>query len=153
MIREAIEVVIGDISWKLLKLRYGIDYSKVVLVLTNEDTDVDACALKYLDKYVERKVANEAIVIVFGNKERDDKAEKYHFKHKTKFIHCNKKTIDRIYKRNCLSKIRNNIVFTYIDKTENNLLGRFLRETDINADDVVCLAFYNLRMNPDEIGI
>ena len=152
MIREIIEVVAGDVSWNLLKLRYHIDYSKVVLVLTGENADVDDYALKYLDKYIERKVAKEAVVIALDKNEREKLKSKYSFKYKTKIIVCSSKKIDRIYKRKCLNKINNNLVFTYIDKTKNNLLGKFLRETDINAKDVVCLALYNFRTNPEEIG-
>lgn len=152
MVREAIEVIIGDFKWKLLKLRYSLNYSRVVLVLTGENEEVDHCALNYLDNYVDRKVAKEAVVVVPDEKDREEILGKYHFKHKTKVIICNSKKIERIYKRNCLSKLSKNLVFTYVDKTQNNLLGRFMRETDINAEDVVCLALYNFRLCPDEIG-
>jgi hypothetical protein len=53
--------------------------------------------------------------------------------------------IASIYNWYRVVRFNKNMFFTYTDKTKDNLLGRFMRETDINEKDAVCLAIYNFR--------
>ena len=43
---------------------------------------------------------------------------------------------------------RKNVVFTFVKTNKDNLLEHFINKTDINEEDVVCLALYNLREIP-----
>ena len=38
-----------------------------------------------------------------------------------------------------------NIVFTYAFRPQDNLLGKVLKETQVNEEDAVCLGLYHLR--------
>ena len=150
MVKESIDATIGSILWNFIRIRDHINYSKVVLMLTGENKEVDKKALEYLDFVIRRKYANKAIIYAPNNGiyEFANKNLKSEYEVSTKQIRL--KTMDHIYKRYCLSKMFRNLFWTYIDKTDENLLGRFLRETDIDAEDVVCLAIYNLREIPEK---
>ena len=148
MFREIVDVIKGDLHWKKLKKSERIDYSKVVVVLTGENAEVDEYALIYLDELIRRKVAGEALILTHSEKIADKARQCNYITYPYKVKIVKEKIIYLIYKRYCIGKFFKNLFFTYTDKSKNNLLGRFIRETDINAEDVVCLAIYNLRMIP-----
>ena len=56
--------------------------------------------------------------------------------------------IKLLYKWYCMDGRRKNVVFTFVKTNKDNLLEHFINETDINEEDVVCLALYNLREIP-----
>ena len=144
MIKESLEVILGYLLWLDIKRRYHMDYGKVALVLTGENDKVDGYALSYLDHVMERKCAKEALVIVPGKK--DVKTVLLHsYRHpvRTKIMSDGK--IKLLYKWHCLDKFYRNLIFTYVRTNRDNLLERFLSETEINEQDAVCLALYNLR--------
>lgn len=150
MIRETVEVLKGSFCWNIIKLTEKIDDTKVVLVLTGEDTNVDNYALMYLDEVIKRKFASKAIIITFNKKVADKVISCKTISHPVKIKIMNERMIELIYKRYCLDKFNKNLFFTYIDKTQDNLLGRFMREMSVDARNVVCLALYNLRKVPEK---
>lgn len=151
MMKEINKVLAGIFFWNYLKLRDQLNYSKVVLVLTGENKDVDKYALIYLDAIIRRRNVKEAIIyalndeaVVFAKTELHSAYPVIVKKVKPIIIEC-------IYKRYTMEKFYKNIFWTYTYKTANNLIGRFMLETEINAEDVVCLAIYNLRQIPDGV--
>lgn len=152
MIKEIIDVLKGCVVWQKLKHKEHIDYTKIVLVLTGENKEVDYYSLVHLNDVIERKHA-KTVIIITDKYEIVDEVHKFKgCKYPIKIRILKSKHIDCIYKWYSIDKFFYNIFFTYTDKTKNNLLGRFLRETDINAEDVVCLAIYNLRQIPKEVN-
>lgn len=151
MIREVCGVLKGSFLWTLLKIRDRLNYKKIVLVLSGENPEVDKYALMYLDYVLERKSAKSVVIYVMNEEMRIFAKDNIQTGYKYKIKRLSEKTIDYIYKRYVFNKFYKNIFWTYVDKTPNNLLGRFMRETDINAEDVVCLAIYNLRQIPKKV--
>lgn len=148
MIRQCLVVIKGYLVWLGVKLRENVDYKKVVLVLTGENDRVDDYALRYLDHVIERKYANEALVIA-PDKEMAEKVSRYDYIHRVKAMVLPMKKIVLIYKWFCLDKyFFKNLIFTYTRTNSDNMLGRIMDETDIDEEDVVCLALYKLRTIP-----
>ncbi len=153
MVKQSIEIIKGYFIWSVLKWKEHLDYKKVVLVLTGENAKVDDYAIRYLDYVMERKSAEQALVLVSDeNAAQKVSLNVCRHKVKTKMI-CEKK-IERIFKWYCLDKFYKNLIFTYVRTNKDNLLERFLNETEINEEDIVCLALYNLRKVPvKEAGV
>lgn len=149
MIKESLEVILGHFLWLAIKWRYCMDYSKIALVLTGENETVDEYALSYLDHVIERKCAKEALVIVSDRKAvKRPLIRRCRYPVRTKVISDRK--IKLIFKWHCLDKFYKNLIFTYVRTNQDNLLERFLNETEINEEDAVCLALYNLREIPEQ---
>ena len=148
MIKQCLDVTKGYLIWSAVRLRENVDNKKVVLVLTGENDKVDDYALRYLDHVIERKYADEALVIA-PDRGMAEKVFRYDYSHRVKVKVLPMKKIALIYKWYCLDKLFfKNLIFTYIRTTSDNLLGRIMDETDIDEEDVVCLALYNLRTIP-----
>lgn len=135
----------GRILWCKLKILNRISYNKVVICLSNDSTELDKQVLKYLPEFMKRKQVNKAIV--FSDKTIDDA-------NKCISINVEYKSITaiemaKLYDYYCFNKFFDNIVFTYTDSPKDNLLGRFLRETEVTEEDAACLALYHLRTIPN----
>ena len=133
-----------------MKIQYRINGSKIVLVLSGENELVDFYALKYLDRAIERKQAREALILTYTEQSFQMLKDYRAYTYPITIKRIKKTKIDRIYRWYRMVKFSPNIFFTFTDKTKDNLLGKFIRETDINEKDVVCLAIYNFRMVPEE---
>lgn len=150
MLKDWLEILMGNLAWKYLKIVNGIDSTKVVLVLTGENELVDWYALKYLDRAIDRKQARKALILAYEENILQ-LAEGYpSFLHSVRIKRVSKRKIDLIYGWYRMVKFNKNLFFTFTDKTKDNLLGRFIRETEINEKDAVCLAIYNFRIIPEE---
>lgn len=149
MIKEICDVLAGSFLWTILKIKDQLDYSKVVLVLSGENKDVDKYALVYLDTVIDRKRAAKAVIYVTDDETKTFTEKNLNTRYPVKIKKLKSSTVDHIYRRYTIEKFYKNLFWTYTDKTRNNLLGRFIRETEINAEDVVCLAIYNLRQIPN----
>ena len=150
MFKETLHILHGVFLWRMLRLKYAIDYKKVVLVPVNEIRDLDYYALAHLEDYMERKYAKEAIVLYEG-KDTYHLAEEVLAEYgsggnKVRLCPCDRKTIETIYDYYSFHKFFDNIVFTYAFRPEDNLLRKVLSETQVNEEDAVCLGLYRLRM-------
>ena len=83
MIKQCLDVTKGYLIWTAVRLRENVDYKKVVLVLTGENERVDDYALRYVDHVIERKYANEALVIA-PDRETAEKVSRYDSIHRVK---------------------------------------------------------------------
>ena len=149
MITEIFDACIGEYIWKKLCYRKKITHNEMVLVLTMENEEVDRIALQYLDMLIDRRNLNRAIIIVPKN--CVDLTQSINYKYPIVIVRMNQRNIFRLYKRYCLDKFYVNIYWTYISKTKNNLLGRFISETQIDVRDIVCLSIYKFREIPSKI--
>ena len=147
MLRQSLMIIKGYIIWLQLRVKEHLDDKKFVLIVTEENEKVDQYALKYLDYVMERKYTKEALVIV-SNQGTAKKVSKYHYKHQIKIKIMPFQKIKLLYKWYCMDGRRKNVVFTFVKTNKDNLLEHFINETDINEEDVVCLALYNLREIP-----
>ncbi len=137
----------GWLFWQRVKIKYGINYSKALIVLSDENHELDKQVLLHLSDFAERKhvdctvvlcdesCVSEWILLLSGN-------------NKVQIHIMSKDDMEKLYDYYCFIKFFENIVFTYTDKPEDNLLGTYLRETDVNEEDAACLALYHLRSIP-----
>lgn len=147
MLKQAKQAIAGQLIWNKLKRQEHLDYSKVVLVLTGENEQVDLYALMYLDQLIDRKSADMALII--SDKQTCiDMVPQFHYQHKVQTKLMPENQIILLQKRFCLDKFFINLFFTYVRTPKDNLIERFLTETDINEEDVVCLCLYNFRKIP-----
>lgn len=137
----------GWFFWHIIKIKYFITYRKVVIVLSDENRTLDGCVLKYLDKYMHRKHANKAIVFC-----KETCFEEWYNllenKADVSAAVLTDQQMDLLYSFFCYMKFFDNVVFTNIDTPSDNLLGRFLRETEVNEVDATFLALFHLRYVP-----
>ena len=130
--------------WKKLKKRYRIYYPKVAIVLSGESRTLDKACITHLPLYIKRKYASGAVVFYPEDsyKETDfDLGTIY----EVSYVPLKKEMINDLYSFYCFMKFYDNIVFTYTDTPDDNMLKRYLEETDITENDAVCLALYHLR--------
>lgn len=148
MNRRLVRIMYGYFYWMILKIRYLINYKKVVLFLTDENSKLDITALEYLQFFLERKNAKSVIVFyvndntysfINNNPEIKNVCRCKKFSHKRMLF---------LYNVYSFYNFFENAVFTYTTIPKDNLLGRILNETDINEVEAVCLALYHLREIP-----
>jgi hypothetical protein len=140
-------ILYGWLYWRKIKIKYRIDYSKVVIVLSGENYELDRQVLVHLSDFVQRKHASSVIVLC---------KEEYQ-KEWTEILEndmpvsvrtMSDEKMKLLYSYYCFEKFFDNIVFTYIDTPRDNQLGIYLRKTDVNEEDAACLALYHLRCVP-----
>ncbi len=152
MFREMARMLHGAFLWAMLRFQCRIDYKKVVLVLVNDNRKLDYYALAHLGDYMDRKYADGAVVLFYDNKTcrlaRKALAEYGSGGKKVRLCRCAKKTIETVYDYYSFHKFFDNIAFTYVSRPKDNLLGRVLKETQVNEEDAVCLGLYHLRTVP-----
>lgn len=145
MFRRLLRVLHGGIACLIFWLINGISYNKAVLVLADDNAELDRCAIRQLDKYIERKFATK-VVIIWHSSRTLAMLEKEKLPAGTKVKHLPLKKINLLYDFYCYHRFFENIVFTFTSSPEVNLLSRVLTETDITENEAVCLALYHLRM-------
>lgn len=149
MNRRLFHIVCGYFYWLILKIRYLINYKKVVLFLTDENSKLDITALEYVQFYLKRKNAKSVIVFYVNDKTYNFINNNLELK---SVCQCEKLSYSRmrfLYDVYSFYNFFENAVFTYTMIPKENLLGRILEETDINEIDAVCLALFHLREIPN----
>lgn len=149
MIEQAKQAIAGQLLWNKLKRQEHLDYRHIVLVLTGENEQVDQYALLYLDHLMDRKNANIALILSH-RQACIDMVTQYRYRHAIHTRLLSQREIILLYKRYCLDRFFVNLFFTYVRLPKDNLMERFLKETEINEEDVVCLCLYNFRGIPTE---
>lgn len=144
------KLVKGDLLWKYLRLRYAINDTTVVLFLTGENPKIDEYALKYLGLVMERKRCNRAVIFVKNEELLCLAKEKINTTIKTDVRKITATQIMAVYNWYRVVRFDKNLFFTFTDRTKDNMLGKFIRETEINEKDAVCLAIYNFRKVVEE---
>lgn len=137
----------GYLIWLGYKLRFRLDQHTVLLVLTGKDRRLDTYALIHLGHYVERKIADRAVILT-ADGTAWEQASKIPFPFAVEVYRVKEQEISLLYDYYCFEEYLDNVVFTYIDRPKDNLLGRLLRETDIDEEEAVCLGCYCLRSVP-----
>ena len=145
MINVWMKLVKGNLFWKYLRLRYAINDMTVVLFMSGDNSKIDEHSLKYLDLVMERKGCNRAVIFV----ENEDLL-RFAKERLNSTINADVRKITTaqtmaVYNWYRVVRFNKNLFFTYTDRTKDNLLGKFMRETEINEKDAVCLAIYNFR--------
>ncbi len=134
--------------WKRFVAKYGITESSIMLMLTNDNSLLDRYAIEYLDAYMRRKFSKSAFIF-YTEKSSLSLDERHVFQSNgIKYVSISKEEMQELYNLYCSYEFNKNIVFTYINYPETNLLQRILNETEINEKEIVCLALYKLREIP-----
>lgn len=147
MVGEMISVLRGAAVWGLLQLRFHIDEKTVVLILTGDDRELDRYALIHLQDYMDRKYAEKAIII-YQDEEAHGQIELAELPGGAQTCGWSKRRVQILYGFYCFYLFSDKIVFTYMDRPADNLLGRLLRETVVGEEEAVCLGLYRLRKVP-----
>ncbi len=147
MIKQICHIIHGYLIWLRYKMRFKLDQHTVLLVLTGEDRRLDAYALLHLEDHVRRKIADKAVILTVDSATWEQ-ASRSTFPFATEVHRVSEGEIPLLFDYYCFEEYFDNVVFTYIDKPRDNLLGRLLRETDIDEEEAVCLGCYCLRSVP-----
>lgn len=151
MVREMAAVLRGAAVWELSRLQFHIDEKTVMLILTGDNRELDRFALLHLKDYMDRKYAKKAIIIC----QDDETYGQVKGMALTEGIHTrkwSKRKVQKLYRFYSFYLFSDKIVFTYLDNPKDNLLGRLLRETPVEEEEVVCLGLYRLRRVPGREG-
>lgn len=153
MFKEALHILHGVFLWRMLRLKLRINYKKVVLVLVNENSELDYYALAHLEDYMNRKFADEAVVLYLDEEGIDHFAESVLAEYvsaekKVRLCKCSRRTVEAVYDYYSFHKFFDNLTFTFASHPKDNLLGKVLEKTQVNEEDAVCLGLYHLRTVP-----
>lgn len=146
-VNKIIRILLADLYWIFICIKENIDKRDVVLVLMGENKKVDELSLEYLDLFRKRRHARKAVVFV-AQSETEKWKNKSGASESIKIRGIKKKYILLLYERYCMNKFFKNLVFTSVNTTKENMIDRYLKESNITEEDVVCLAFYNFRGIP-----
>lgn len=144
MYRRTRLVLMESLRWIRFRMKYRVGYDKVVIALSGENRKLDYYTMVYLENYVKRKFASGA-VILFNDRETKKMIDSFVFSFPVEIVFCPPDKMKRLYDYYSFEKFFDNIVFTYVSKPKDNLLGRLLKETEVNEQDAVCLGLYHLR--------
>lgn len=147
MFNEIIPILYGTLIWQMWRLRFSLNQGKIVLVLVNENKKLDYYALAHLNDFIDRKCANE-VILIFKDKTTYKLIKKMKFSFSVKVHQCSKCEIEKIYRYYSFYNFSDKIVFTYTTYPKDNLLGKVLKETSINEEEAACLGLYHLRTIP-----
>ncbi len=138
----------GWCYWHWLRITHHVNYNKAIIVLSDENHELDKQVIRHLPDYMKRKSAKSAIIFckVGGMNYWMKKAERMPH---VVIEELPEEKISLLYSYYCFVKFFDNIVFTHTDTPADNLLGKYLRETDVDEEDAACLALYHLRHVPD----
>lgn len=137
----------GWLLWKRIKIRFQINYDKIVVVLSRENAEVDRQAMLHLGDFMERKHVNKAIV--FCKEQTKEEIKKMIGEISSISVETlSDDEITLLYSYYSFTKFFDNIVFTNTCTPSDNMLGRYLEQTQVNEEDAVCLALYHLRQVP-----
>ncbi|MBP3805036.1 MAG: hypothetical protein J6I76_14330 [Oribacterium sp.] len=144
-------IIHGWLFWKIIKTKFQIDYRKVVIVLSGENAEVDRQAITHLSDFMERKHVDKAII--FCAEQTKEKIKKEFEENSSILVETlGNDEMNLLYSFYMFTKFFDNIVFTNTDTPSDNMLGRYLKQTQVNEEDAVCLALYHLRQVPKTRG-
>ena len=140
----------GCFVWKRIKRKYHIDERTAVIVLPENDVVWNQAALKYLPDYIIRKNADRAIV--FLTDESKESISTDYIDNDNISFECIKRfqacLLSDYY---CLNRFYDKIQIFFLDYPYDNKSGDILNNTDVTADELVCLSFYILREVPAHV--
>lgn len=149
MIRQIFHVIQGYMIWQKYRLRFRLGQKKVLLVLAGENRSVDEYALIHLEDYVKRKIADQAVILASDDRLLEQaRAAAPGFSFRTEIFRVGQRELLQMYDYYCFEEYFDNVVFTYTDRPKDNLLGKLLKETNIDEEEAVCLGCYCLREIP-----
>ncbi len=155
MWKNVVRALHGYALWETVKIKYRIKYPKAVLALAGENARLDRAALAYLDFYVKRKFAKEAVVLVKDRKTAKRVKRRIGGKCASFSIRiciCGPARMEKLYDAYCFYKFYDNIVFTYDSRPEDNRLGMLLEERLVGVGEAVCLGLFGLHQAPEGKG-
>ena len=132
------------IMWIFFRNKYRIGQERAALFLNGDNKQVNQRCIDFLPRFIERKYTKEAIIFY-----REDINSLCKLNNsRIKYQKMTEREMSALYELYCIYKYSDYIVFTSTDKPGDNQLERFLCETEINAEDVACLALYHFRRVP-----
>lgn len=140
MLRDIIRIVWIYYKWICFKLFHGINKDMIVLALANENKKLDDIAVKRFSEMLDKRYATGGMILaqreVFDDIVCNDK--------RIKVIYTSSKKMEDLFSLYCFYSFTNNIVFTYVDTPKDNYLSDYIKNSDIDENDVVCLALFRL---------
>lgn len=150
MLKQIFHIIRGYLVWLKYKIKFQVNQRTVMLILTGENRKIDYYAMHYLETFIEQKIADKVIILA---KDKDvlKWAGSFQFSFKTIVYYAEEQEILLLYDYYCFEEKFDNIVFTFTERPEDNMIGRMLRETEINEAEAVCLGYYCLRNVPESV--
>lgn len=130
----------GYFLWKILKTKYHINYKKLVVVLSGQNKAVDQNCIELLPLLKKRKYVDDVIIISDGGMNTESYAN-YEYEQ----VLLSSDDISKLYDYYSFHKFFDNIIFTHTSTPKDNMLQRYLDETEIDEKDAVCLALFHMR--------
>lgn len=136
----------GRKIWRRLKKKYHINYTKVVIILNENNEEWNQYALLHITDYMKQKSASKAIVIYTENVpythiEKYCQKDFYIIKEQEeKILYLNKYYV--------FARFFDNIVFVSLSYPKDNNANEIIHNGIITKEELICLGFYNLRMIP-----
>ena len=112
-------------------------------MLTGDNSCVDQSCIDHIQDFIKRKYADRALVFC-TEISKINICETDNICVKT----MPEADMQSLYMLYSFYKFFDNIVFTNTDTPKDNMLGRYLKETNVNEEEAVCLALYHLRCIP-----
>ncbi|MGN0385619.1 MAG: hypothetical protein ACI4EX_07020 [Lachnospiraceae bacterium] len=147
--RRVIRILHGWFYWHIFCLLNGITKKSVILILCGENFTLDKYSVEYFDLFIKRKNADTALITWTDPMTKECLNRSNLQKDKVRIKYLSEKHVKLLYDFYSFDKFFDNIVFTYTTTPEENLLGKVLKETEINERDAVCLALFHLRYVPE----
>lgn len=146
--RRLISIAKGILVWTILKIRYRLNYDKVLLILPEADYELNYYALAHLGDFLKRRHAKEALVLV-TNPETLNLCMNIEMEMSFRCKEISIEKVDWLLSFYCYWRFFDNAVFVLLNKPQDNISDKIIGTNGITKEELVCLGHYCLRCVPE----
>lgn len=144
MVRDIIKLLFIKMEWDIFKLSKHISNEDGILVLSGENTKIDEISIARFKEYLEKKYLSKGVVLASRlEQSRIDPIKKNIAPH-IRIIYLSPNKLKHFYELHCVKPFAAHIAFTFINTPKDNKLGKYLEKSELDENDLVCLALFRL---------
>jgi len=140
MLFNFFRIFYAQLFWKIFSVKNRITKEKILLILAGENSVIDKIAKCRFQELIEKRYMKNGIIIM----SQEDKDVYFENANGIDIIYLTPDKIKLLYEYYCFYKFTNNIVFTYVMTPHDNKLQSYINGSNIDENDVVCLALFRL---------
>lgn len=131
-------------EWDIFKLSKHISNEDGILVLSGENTKIDEISIARFNEYLDKKYLSKGVVLVSRREQSRIAPIKKNIASHIQIIYLPPNKLKRFYELHCVKPFAAHIAFTFIHTPKDNMLGKYLEKSELDENDLVCLALFRL---------
>lgn len=144
LVTDIIKILFMKMEWDVFRILNHISDEEGILVLSGENAKIDEISVARFGEYLKKKYLSKGVILV----NRFERNMINHIKKNTalhiRIISLSPIRLKHFYKLHCVKPFVGNIAFTYINTPKDNKLGKYLEKSELDENELVCLALFRL---------